>query len=239
MATQTPYFVLGTPGTLGVFVAHLVSKFIDTNSSYPAVINKYEYATEPPTVVDPDFFYDNLVINDSLPRVFSVGMKPEITKLRTRFPGSRIIVITHTLEEIPFIAEFLYRNYYSDFNAGSEPSFREIISNHSWLFPNTDIVPANFTRKDEKIFKKILEYHKLLDGYGSTNFEETDYLVKISLTDIIYRPNTALSKLSAITRIDVTTEIQNFFVDNMRRLLFPVISNLNGEFFQNYQFTSA
>jgi hypothetical protein len=206
------YFVLGTPGTSGIFLANLLSKYLDVNSSYPSLVNQVEYAQTPPEIITPEFFYDNLVVSNNLTNIFYVGMKPNFEKLRNRFPDSKFIVITHTLNEMQFISNYLFENYFKEhYDAGAEIPFKQILQDHRFLFSNIDATPYELSKYEEEAFKKVLQYHKLLDGYSNITEPETNSLLKIAFSDMMYFKNRVLDKLSSFTGIPTPESAVEFY----------------------------
>jgi hypothetical protein len=214
------YFVLGTPGTSATFIAHLIRHYTDVGSSYPALVNQYTFSEEPREVMTPEFYYNNLVINKSLDNIISLSMKPDIDGLLDKFPHSKIVMITHSIDEIEYIANYFFKTYYLEtYDSGASEPFREILRNHSNLFSNVEAAPSELTVKETKTFKKILQYHKLLDGYFNITHIETDNLIKISFSDILYQRNKVLDKISNFTGVTTPETASNFYKDMLEQIL--------------------
>jgi hypothetical protein len=213
------YFVLGTPGTATTFLAHLVRCYVDEGSSYPALVNQFEFSTPPGDIITPDFYYENLEINNNLVNIFSLATRPNIEKLRIRFPSSKIIIITHTLDEIAYIANYYYKAFFCDvYDAGADIHFKEILTTHSHLFSNVDASPFELSAKEEETFKKILQYQKLIDGFHNINELDSENLIKISFSDIIFRP-VVLEKLSNFLGKESPTSAVSFYQETVPQLL--------------------
>jgi hypothetical protein len=225
------YFVLGTPGTSTTFLAHLLRNFVDADSSYPALVNQFKFSQEPPTIMTPEFYYDNLIIDNNLTNIFALPMRPDIETLRVRFPDCKIVVITHSIDEISYIANYYYKTFYSEmYDFGAEDPFKAILNAHSHLFSDLSATPSNLSQKEEEIFKKILQYNKLLDGYFNIGEPDSDLLIKISFSDILYQHNKVLEKISSFLGIDTPSAAAEFYKTTIAQILEKFLPQRNTKY---------
>jgi hypothetical protein len=214
------YFVLGTPGTSTTFIAHLLRHYVDVGSSYPALVNQHTFSEPPGEIITPESYYNNLIIDNNLNNIISLSMKLDIERLRIEFPDSKIIVVTHSLSEIEYIANFLYKTYFIEtYDSGAAGPFKEILKQHSNLFSNIEASPSELTFKETEIFKKILQYHKLVDGYFNISYEESENLIKIPFSDILYQRNKVLEKLSNYIGTPTPLSASNFYQETIEQIL--------------------
>ena len=164
--TRKLYFSCATPGSAGNFVNRLI-RGLDPDTEY-LDFSAITYSQTPPTVITKEFFFENIQIPDTGNYIVSVPFTPDYDKLNTRFPDSKVVVLTHSVEECNTIARAYYQSYFKEsYEISSEPFFRNILQTHSHLFSNVNATPDELSDKEVSIFIKILSYQKLLDGFHS------------------------------------------------------------------------
>jgi hypothetical protein len=198
------YFVLGTPGTSVIFLSQLLGLFVNAKGPYGGTVNQLEWINEPEGYVTPEFFYDNITYTGYFPRIFSVSAKPDFEKLRSRFPNAKFVVITHTLNDIRLITNYLVETYYKNLSdPHAEINFRNILQTHSHLFSNINCNFDDFSENEKEIFKRIIQYQKLLDGYLNITETESDSLIIIPYNDIRFKAQQVLEKLSSFVGVGI------------------------------------
>ncbi len=180
------YFVCSTPGATGNFIGRLVKNTIgDVDPT--RVENVFLQPT--PEFLTSDFFYDNIVVPDEGNVVINSGFLPNYEKLNERFPGCKIIVITHSLQDCTQLAKGLFKSFYIDDYEYAQIPYEKILSLHPALFKNPSLKPWELSQKEKAIFIKILAYHKLIDGFHSAEIPNDPNVLEVKFSDIHF--NTA------------------------------------------------
>lgn len=195
--SKTIYFVCASPGSSGNFVSRLISgltgatilDFVELTYSQPA-----------PNIMDRDFFFDNVLVPEDTDTIISTPYRPDFNKINSRFPGSKIVVITHALQECTNIARAYFKSYYRDtYELGAEPFFRKMIADHSHLFSDIACTPDSLTQKESEICIKILAYQKLLDGFHSLVIPNDNNIVEIKFQDLFFNLDSVQQQLENFT----------------------------------------
>lgn len=188
------YFVCATPGSSGNFLVKLIRNLLGS----PGGLTPPTFLQTPPTPMTRDFWFDNVEIGDN--PVMHVPFRPDYQKLKDRFPGCKIIVMTHSLTECGTIALHLWEDFYKDaYEFGAEPFFREIIESHSHLFSSTTLTPDQMTKKEINTFIKIVSYQTLLEGFYSLTVPTDPDILEIQHKDFYYQTALTRSRLELFT----------------------------------------
>lgn len=201
MARMT-YFICSTPGTLGNFIGRSLGGLLAQDNA-EILINPL--AHEDPSILTSDqltadYFYNNIQVPDEGTFIINSPFRPNYQLLKQRFPECKIIVITHSVHEIQHISRSLFRHYYVEsYEITSEPFFRKIINDHSWLFSSTDLLPDQLTRIEKEIFVKILAHQMLLSGFHCLTIPNDPDVLEIKFDKIFYHIETVESQLETFT----------------------------------------
>lgn len=188
------YFVCATPGSSGNFLVKLLRNLLGS----PGGLTQPTFTQTPPAVMTREFWFDNVEIGDS--PVVHVPFRPDYEKLNARFPGCKIVVMTHGLPECNSIALDLWNDFYKDaFEFGAEPFFREIIESHSHLFPNKTLTPDIMTKFEINIFVKILTYQKLIEGFFCLDIPVSPDVIEIKHKEFYHKPAQVRAQLESFT----------------------------------------
>jgi hypothetical protein len=197
MTTRQVYFICSTPGSSGNFVGRLVRSLIDTGLME---LTPHTFSAPAPDVLTPEFFYANLTIAEEGNVVVNVPFRPDYNTLKSRFPGCKIIVLTHRLQDCETLARGLVQSYYIDgYEHGSAPYFNQIIQDHSHLFSSVDLLPTELTNKDRVILNKIVAYHKLLDGFYTLDVPLETNILELKFNDLYFNTAQVESQLELFT----------------------------------------
>jgi hypothetical protein len=199
MTTRQIYFICSTPGTSGNFIGRLVRSLID---EHRLELNQHIFDQQSPETLTSEFFYSNITIPEEGNAVVHVPFRPDYDTLTSRFPGCKIIVMTHQLQECDSLAKRFFQSYYIDaYEYGAEPNFRKIIQNHLHLFSNSEVLPWEFTKKERSMFVRILSYHKLLDGFHSLLIPDRPDVLEVTFRDLYFNPSLTQTKIEQFTGI--------------------------------------
>jgi hypothetical protein len=188
------YFVCATPGASGNFLITLIrSLFLVTDTRLQPT-----FLSTTPDPITRDFWFDNVDIGDAT--VVHVPFRPDYEKLKTRFPGCKIIVLTHTLPECNTIAMNLWEGFYkAAYEFGAEPFFRHVLETHSHLFSSTTLTPDQLTPIEANTFIKILSYQKLLDGFFCLDIPDDSDIIELTHRDLYINPAHFRTQLESFT----------------------------------------
>lgn len=193
----TKYFVCATPGSSGNFVSRLISGL--TGASIVDFV-ELTYGQPVPDVITREFFFNNVQITTDSDVIVSVPFRPDFEKLDSRFPGCKIIVVTHALQECTNIARAYFKSYYGDtYHMGAEPFFRKMINDHSHLFTDVSCTPDTLTQKEYEICVKILAYQKLLDGFHSLSIPNNSNIIEITFQNLFFNLDFIQQQLEQFT----------------------------------------
>ncbi len=188
------YFICASPGSSGNFLGKLMHNLVGSTSDQ---LIQPTFDQPVPNEITADFWFDNVNIGSGT--VIHVPFVPNYTKLRNRFPGCKIIVLTHLINECHSIAANLWNGYYkAAYNFVSEPDFRKVIQNHSNLFSNPNATPYSLTNEEVNTFIKIIAYQKLIAGFHCCNIPNDADVLEIKHKDLYFN------------RIKVRTDLENF-----------------------------
>lgn len=188
------YFVCATPGASGNFLVTLIRRLLLVTDTKL----QPTFLSTPPDPITRDFWFDNVDIGDDT--VVHVPIRPDYEKLKTRFPGCKIIVLTHTLSECNTIAMNLWEGYYKNaYEFGAEPFFKKILETHSHLFSSTTLTPDQLTRIEVNTFIRILSYYKLLDGFFCLTVPNDSDTIELVHRDLYLDPASFRNKLESFT----------------------------------------
>lgn len=200
MARQT-YFICATPGTLGNFLGRVLKDLLSADTA--DIIFPF---TEDQTGIlasddlTPEYFYNNLQVPDEGTYIVNSPFRPNYDILRQRFPECKIIVVSHSVQEIQLISRALFRDYFMAlYEAGAEPFFRKIINDHDWLFSSNDVTVENLTRIEKEIFVKILAHQKLLDGFHCLTIPADPGVIEVKFDKIFYHLSDVETQLETLT----------------------------------------
>jgi hypothetical protein len=164
----------------------------------PAAMSQPTFSQVPPSPMTRDFWFDNVEIGNDV--VIHVPYYPNYQKLRDRFPGCKIIVMTHTLPECNTLARNLWNGFYKDaYEFGAEPFFRRILENHNHLFSSTTLTPEQLTNSEINTFIKIVSYDKLLSGFHCLTIPSDADVIEIKHKDFYFEPAEVRSQLETFT----------------------------------------
>jgi hypothetical protein len=216
------YFVCSTPGGSGNLVMTMVRNLIGAPVSY----TPQSFASTPPRPMTKEFWYDNIQVNDS--PVIHVPFSPDYAKLNQRFPGCKIIVMTHTLPECDTLAVNLWEGFYrNSYEYGAEPFFREILESHSHLFSSTTLTPDQMTPIEIGTFIKILEYQKLIQGFFCLTDPNVPNVIMMKHKDLYFNTAHFRSQLESFAghvfsqvAIDLHEETAKNYIENFFRSLY-------------------
>ena len=193
------YFICSTPGSSGNSVVRLFRTIIEASSVLEPVI----FLQTPPAVMTPEFWFEN--IDPGANQVVRVPYRPDYAKLKERFPGCKIVVVTHLLPECTTIALTLWEDFYKDaYEFGAEPFFRAILENHSHLFSSTALTPDQLSTTEINTFIRILSYEKLLDGFHSLTIPTDPDILEITHRDFYYNRPHVKSQVETFTGATLT-----------------------------------
>ena len=230
MTTRQVYFICSTPGSSGNFVGRLIRSLIDTGLME---LTPHTFSQPAPDVLTPEFFYANLTIAEEGNVVVNVPFRPDYNTLTSRFPGCKIIVLTHRLQDCETLARGLVQSYYIDgYEFGSAPYFNQIIQNHSHLFSNVNALPTELTRKEQLILNKIVAYHKLLDGFYTLNVPSDSNILEVKFNDLYFNTTQVESQLEQFTggtftesQKSMTKTLTNAYINNICNLSLQYIES--------------
>lgn len=190
------YFVCSTPGATGNFIGRVIKNAIGNVD--PTAIN-HVYLQPQPEVISSDFFHDNITIPESGNVVINSGFLPNYEKLNNRFPGCKIVVITHSLQETTQLAKGLFKSFYIDDYEHSRDAYERILRLHPSLFKDHSLKPWELPQKEKTIFIKILAYHKLIDGFHSADILDSPSVLEIKFSDIHFKTQKVEADLESFT----------------------------------------
>jgi len=175
------YFICATPGSSGNSVVRLFRSIIEASS----VLEPVTFLQTPPNIMTPEFWFEN--VDPGLNQVVRVPYRPDYAKLKERFPGCKIVVVTHLLPECTSLALTLWEGFYKDaYEFGAEPFFRSILENHSHLFSSTELTPYQLSSTEINTFVRIVAYEKLLDGFHCLTIPDDADILEITHKDFYY-----------------------------------------------------
>lgn len=210
------YFVCATPGSSGNFLVKLLRNLV----AMPAGMTKPTFSQTPPDTMTRDFWFDNVEVGNEV--AIHVPYYPDYQKLRDRFPGCKIIVMTHTLPECTTLAATLWKSFFKEsYEFGAEPFFKDILDTHSHLFSSTTLTPDQLTPSEIKTFVKILEYQKVLDGFHNLTIPSDTDVIEIKHKNFYFQPAEVRSQLETFTGCTFTepavlfhNEIVSIYLEN-------------------------
>ena len=205
------YFICASPGTSGNFTGRLIRGLLNQQTDTVS-INKHTFAGTVPDILSPEFFYNNIQIPETESMVINVPFRPNYEILESRFPGCKIIVITHTLQEMQKLALNLLEIFFIDsYDFGAEPYFRKILLDHSHLFSNVNAAINELTPREVNILVKILHYEKLCDGFHCLTIPNSDNVLEIKHHDLYYSTASTKVKLENFTNKTFTEDLNNIY----------------------------
>jgi hypothetical protein len=220
------YFVLGTPGTSVNFIAHVLKYYIDSVSGYPAIINQPIFLQDVGENPSSELFYDNVTFENNLPNILGITRKEDVEKLKFRFPGCKIILISHSIPDIVYISNSLFTDYYQTLEyPGSENSFRKILENHPSIFIDPNKSPSDLTDYEKDAFKKIIQYYSLVDGYSNIQHDETANLAIIGYRNLMLDKEAVLEKISQFLEIETPSDAISFYTELQQSALDKISYN--------------
>lgn len=171
------YFVCFTPGTSGMFVGSLLKQMInefqivENNASTGTVFVNglapdIEYTTAPFPLTSQYFFNNYEILVPRMISVCSVPIYPNFEIIQEKWPNAKVLLITHTLDEISDISKRLFYDFYLDgFEITASVPYYKILETNANLFSDTRKHPSELTDHERQTFIKIIESHRLLDGF--------------------------------------------------------------------------
>lgn len=214
---RTVYFVCSTPGSLGNFVGRVLRGLhADENA---VIIPKPVFENEP-EVLTREYFFNNLSLPEEGTFIVHAPFRPDFETMKSRFPGCKIVVITHSVQESTHLAKIFFKTFFvNDYEAGAEPFFRKVLTDHNWIFSNVNATPADLTKKEKEVFVRIIAYQKLLDGFHSLTIPTDPDVLEIKFGDLIFKVpqiETALenftSKVMLASDKAINSEIMQMFL---------------------------
>lgn len=210
------YFICATPGSSGNSLVRMFRTVIETTSALTPVT----FLQTPVSPMTPKFWFEN--VDPGTNQVVHVPYRPDYAKLKERFPGCKIVVMTHLLTECNSIALSLWEGFYKNaYEFGAEPFFKQILETHSHLFSSTTLTPDQLSNKEINTFVKIVAYEKLLDGFHCLTIPNDPDVIEISHKDFYYNRPQVRSQIEAFTgsvfrqaEIDVYDQIAEAHINN-------------------------
>jgi hypothetical protein len=197
------YFILGTPGSGSAFVGDLLYRYISSDPTTTVEYNSHHFDTARPELCYSDWFYDNIkftpnVINITTTQTVSVTPE-DIDLIRSKFPSSKIIVITYQIEDIPIIAKCFYYSFFSNGKSvpWAGPQQVSLLKDYPELFSIPNMHPKDFTRSQREAFIYIIGHRKFLDRLW--NVILPDDAIEIKFRDILLKPDTVKETLSILS----------------------------------------
>jgi hypothetical protein len=188
------YFVCATPGSSGNFLVKLIRNLVEA----PGGMTQPTFKLAQPDVMTRDFWFDNVEIGDN--PVVHVPFRPDYQKLQDRFPGCKIIVVTHTISESITLARNLWEGFYKNsYEFGAEPFFQTILETHSHLFSSTTLTPDQLTKPEVETFVEILKYQKVIEGFHSLTIPTDPNILAIKHRDFYFQPALVREQLETFT----------------------------------------
>jgi hypothetical protein len=186
------YFVCATPGTTGNFIGKMIKSAIgDTNMSLT-----HSFSQPLTGELTLEFFFDNIEVPESGNIVINSPFRPDYTRIFSRFPDCKIVVVSHNLNDCTHIAKSFFKSYYiNTYEYGAEEHFRTILTANPHLFKNVNAAPLELTPKEQLIFIKMLAHQKLMDGFHSLDIPENTNVLEIAFTDIHYNTSQVETQL--------------------------------------------
>lgn len=189
------YFICASPGSSGNFLGKLIHNLIGSTSDQ--IVTPTFNQPEPEEMTS-DFWFDNVNIGNAT--VVNVPFVPNYEKLNARFPGSKVIVLTHLINECYSIALNLWEGFHvKSYELGSEPHFRKILTSHSNLFSDLTATPDQLTRTEISTFVKILAYQKLIAGFHCVNIPQDPNVLEVKHRDLYYNRSKVKQDLELFT----------------------------------------
>lgn len=189
------YFICASPGSSGNFLGKLVHNLIGSTSDQ---LIQPTFNQPVPSEITADFWFDN--VNPGQGNVIHVPFVPNYTKLKDRFPGCKIIVLTHLINECYAIAANLWKGYYlAAYDFVSEPDFRKILINHSNIFSNVNCTPDQLSKEEVNAFIKIVAYQKLIAGFHCCPILNDVDVLEIKHKDLYFNRQLVRNNLEMFT----------------------------------------
>lgn len=199
------YFICATPGSSANFLIKLLGNLLGVGGG----MTQPTFTQSPPDVMTRDFWFDNVDIGSEV--IVHVPFYPDYEKLRTRFPGCKIVVMTHTLPECNTLARNLWKGFYKEaYEFGAEPFFKRILETHSHLFSSTTLTPEQLTTAEINTFIKILSYEKLLGGFHCLTIPSESDIIEIKHRDFYYQPAQVRTQLETFVGATFPEQAVNF-----------------------------
>jgi len=188
------YFICATPGSSGNFLVRIFRNLIGAST----VLTPPTFLQEPTGPMTRDFWFDN--VDPGQNQVMHVPYRPDYAKLKSRFPGCKIIVLTHLVSECNNLSLNLWEDFYTAaYEFGAEPFFRQTLEAHSHLFSSTTLTPDQLTKKELNTFIKIIAYQKLLDGFHNLIIPTDPDVIEITHRDLYYNRAQVKSQIETFT----------------------------------------
>ena len=203
------YFICATPGTSGNFLVRIFRNLIEATSA----LSPPTFLSEPPSPMTRDFWFDNF--DPGTNQVIHVPYRPDYEKLKTRFPGCKIVVVTHLLQECHSVSLNLWEGFYkAAYEFGAEPFFRQTLENHSHLFSSTTLTPDQLTKKEIDTFIRIISYEKLLDGFHCLTIPTDPDIIEITHKDLYYNRAGVKEQIETFSGLTLR-QVENDMYDQM------------------------
>lgn len=205
MVSREIYFICSTPGTLGNLVGRMLRSTIGNVDPF---LSNNTFQVPEPEKMTADFFFTNISVPETGNVVINAPFLPNYEILNQRFPGCKIIVITHELYRCNDIASSFFQTYYNDaYDFGADYHYKNILQSHAHLFSNLDAKPWELSVIEKHTFIKILAYHKLLDGFYCHKFpSDTTNVMEIKFRDIYSNIESVEANIEAFTGKPVPAE---------------------------------
>jgi hypothetical protein len=188
------YFICATPGSSGNFLVRIFRNLIEATSE----LTQPTFLQEPTGPITRDFWFDN--VDPGLNQVIHVPYRPDYTKLKSRFPGCKIVVVTHLISECNNLSLNLWESFYkAAYEFGAEAFFKQTLEAHSHLFSSTTLTPDQLTKKELNTFIKIIAYQKLLDGFHNLTVPTDPDIIEITHRDLYYNRAQVKSQIESFT----------------------------------------
>lgn len=219
------YFVCATPGSSGNSLIRLIGSLIESMPDLtPAV-----FLQTPPDTMTSEFWFNN--IDPGTRQVIRVPFRPDYATLKQRFPGCKIIILTHLLAECTGIALSLWEGFYKDtYEFGAQPFFKSILENHRHLFSSTELTPTQLTHTEIHTFIKILAYEKLLDGFYCLTIPNDPDVLEITHKDFYYNRSHVKSQIENFTgktlspmASEIYDQISEAYIDSFFNSVSPML----------------
>lgn len=234
---QPGYFICYAPGTSGAFIASLVGQIVNSTTKkfvYSDHGNSHVNLADSnggldwalaPTPTTSEYFFKNLfTYNSGKPLVISNHLHPAWETIAKRWPTFKMILITHTIDDLDEIAASLFYKYYvDDFGSVSKKAFDDVIQTHSRVFGREIAHPDEMSESEKRLFMKIIVFHKITDGYIHPTVppEFTANTLLLPYREIISNKDLVLDKLSTFLEKpipEVTIDNYNSYMMYQRKL---------------------